>query len=70
VAVLKTFSLALFIAASARGQWKSSFPLAVILEPPVEILFHWRFSLATASGNAIFTGGFIKKLFPLAVVLR
>jgi hypothetical protein len=39
VAVLETFSLALFSAASARGQWKSSFPLAVILEPPVEMLF-------------------------------
>jgi hypothetical protein len=58
VAVLETFSLALFSAASAKGQWKSSFPLAVILEPPVELLFllavflsnrqwkcyfHWRF---------------------------
>jgi hypothetical protein len=39
VAVLETFSLALFSAASAKGQWKSSFPLAVILEPPVELLF-------------------------------
>jgi hypothetical protein len=39
VAVLETFSLALFSAASARGQWKSSFPLAVILEPPVKIAF-------------------------------
>jgi hypothetical protein len=60
VAVLETFSLALFSAASARGQWKSSFPLAVILEPPVEMIcslavflsnhqwkcyFHWRFVL-------------------------
>jgi hypothetical protein len=39
VAVLETFSLSLFSAASARGQWKSSFPLAVIQEPPVEIAF-------------------------------
>jgi hypothetical protein len=39
VAVLETFSLALFSAASARGQWKSPFPLAVIQEPPVEIAF-------------------------------
>jgi hypothetical protein len=29
----------LAVAASAKGQWKSSFPLAVILEPPVEMLF-------------------------------
>jgi hypothetical protein len=39
VAVLKLFSLAFFSAASARGQWKSPFPLAVILEPPVKIAF-------------------------------
>jgi hypothetical protein len=64
VVVLKTFSLALFSAASARCQWKSSFPLTVILEPPVEMLFS-----LVVSGNAIFTGGFIKKtdgLFYLA----
>jgi hypothetical protein len=36
-AVLETFALAFFSAASARGQWKS--PLAVIQEPPVEIAF-------------------------------
>jgi hypothetical protein len=39
VAVLETFSLALFSAASARAQWKSSFPLAVILELPVKMIF-------------------------------
>jgi hypothetical protein len=39
VTVLETFSLALFSAASARGHWKSPFPLAVIQEPPVEIAF-------------------------------
>jgi hypothetical protein len=39
VAVLETFALAFFSAASARGQWKSPFPLAVILEQPVEIAF-------------------------------
>jgi hypothetical protein len=39
VAVLNLFTLAFFSSASARGQWKSAFPLAVILEPPVEILF-------------------------------
>jgi hypothetical protein len=36
VAVLELFALAFFSAASARGQWKS-FPLAIILEPPVKI---------------------------------
>jgi hypothetical protein len=41
VTVLKLFSLAFFSAASARGQWKSPFPLAVIQEPPVKIAFHW-----------------------------
>jgi hypothetical protein len=55
VAVLETFSLALFSAASARGQWKSSFPLTVILEPPVEI--HWRLLKKTDSENSISTGG-------------
>jgi hypothetical protein len=39
VVVLETFALAFLSAASARGQWKSPFPLAVILEPPVEIAF-------------------------------
>jgi hypothetical protein len=39
VAVLELFALAFFSAASARGQWKSPFPLAVILEPPVKIAF-------------------------------
>jgi hypothetical protein len=39
VAVLELFALAFFSAASARGQWKSPFPLAVILEPPVKITF-------------------------------
>jgi hypothetical protein len=39
VAVLELFALAFFNAASARGQWKSPFPLAVILEPPVKIAF-------------------------------
>jgi hypothetical protein len=53
VAVLETFALEFFSAASARGQWKSPFPLAVILEPQVEIAFplavflfsrQWKFS--------------------------
>ena len=53
VAVLELFALAFFSAASARGQWKSPFPLAVILEPPVKIVFplavflfsrQWKFS--------------------------
>jgi hypothetical protein len=39
VAVLETFALPFFSAASARRQWKSPFPLAVILEPQVEIAF-------------------------------
>jgi hypothetical protein len=39
VAVLELFALAFFSAASARGQCKLPFPLAVILEPPVEIAF-------------------------------
>jgi hypothetical protein len=30
VVVLETFALTFFSAASARGQWKSPFPLAVI----------------------------------------
>jgi hypothetical protein len=40
VAVLELFALAFFSAASARGQWKSPFPLAVFLSKPlVEIAF-------------------------------
>jgi hypothetical protein len=39
VAVLNIFTLAFFSTASARGQWKSAFPLAVILEPPVKSAF-------------------------------
>jgi hypothetical protein len=39
VAVLNLFTLAFFSTASARGQWKSAFPLAVILEPPVKSAF-------------------------------
>jgi hypothetical protein len=38
VAVLELFALAFFSAASARGQWKSTFRLAVVLEPLVEML--------------------------------
>jgi hypothetical protein len=37
--VLEMFALAFFNAAGARGQWKSPFSLAVILEPPVKIAF-------------------------------
>jgi hypothetical protein len=37
-AVLELFVLAFFSAASARVQWKSDL-LAVVLEPPVEMLF-------------------------------
>jgi hypothetical protein len=57
VAVLETFSLALFSAASARGQWKSPFPLAVIQEPPVEIAFPL----------AVIQEPPVEMLFPLAV---
>jgi hypothetical protein len=39
VAVLETFALVFFSAASARGQWKSPFPPAVIQESTVEIAF-------------------------------
>jgi hypothetical protein len=39
VAVLNLFTLAFFSTASARGLWKSAFPLAVILEPPVKSAF-------------------------------
>jgi hypothetical protein len=39
VVVLELFALAFFSTVSARGQWKSSFPLVVILEPPVKIAF-------------------------------
>jgi hypothetical protein len=39
VAILELFALAFFSTASATGQWKSPFPLAVILEPPVKIAF-------------------------------
>jgi hypothetical protein len=39
VAVLNIFTLTFFSTASARGQWKSAFPLAVILEPPVKSAF-------------------------------
>jgi hypothetical protein len=57
VAVLNLFTLAFFSTASARGQWKSAFPPAIILEPPVKsafslavflrnrqrkVHFHWR----------------------------
>jgi hypothetical protein len=54
VAVLELFALTFFSAASARGQWKLPFPLAVFLsKPPVEIVFslavflfsrQWKFS--------------------------
>jgi hypothetical protein len=37
--VLELFALAFFSAASARGQWKSTFSLAVVLQPPVETIF-------------------------------
>jgi hypothetical protein len=39
VAVENVFILAFLSSASARGQWKSAFPLAVILEPPVKRAF-------------------------------
>jgi hypothetical protein len=45
VAVENVFTLAFFSSASARGQWKSAFPLAVILEPPVESAFSLAVSL-------------------------
>jgi hypothetical protein len=40
VVVLELFALVFFSAASARAQWKSPFPLAVLLRKPlVEIVF-------------------------------
>jgi hypothetical protein len=48
VTALKLFSLAFFSAASARGQWKSPFPLAVIQEPPVEIAFPLAVTISTS----------------------
>jgi hypothetical protein len=51
VAVLELFALAFFSAASARGQWKSPFPLAVILEPPVKIAFPLAVFYLAASGS-------------------
>jgi hypothetical protein len=39
VVVLKIFALTFFDAATVRGQWKTTFLLAVILEPPLEMLF-------------------------------
>jgi hypothetical protein len=60
VAVLETFPLAFFSAASARGQWKSPFPLTVILEPPVKIAF----PLAVLRKPSVPP---VKMLFPLTV---
>jgi hypothetical protein len=60
VAVLETFALAFFSAASARGQWKSPFPLAVILETPVKIAFPLAALLRKLP---------VEMLFPLAVFL-
>jgi hypothetical protein len=70
VAVLETFSLALFSAASARGQWKLSFPLAVILEPPVEMLFSLAVFLSNRQWKCYFHWRFVLfsrqwKVFPL-----
>jgi hypothetical protein len=59
VAVLEQFALAFFSAASARGQWKSPFPLAVILEPPVKITFPLAVLLKKPP---------VEIVFPLAVV--
>jgi hypothetical protein len=39
VAVENVFIVAFLSSTSARGQWKSAFPLAVILEPPVKRAF-------------------------------
>jgi hypothetical protein len=61
VAVLETFSLALFSAASARGQWKSSFPLAVILEPPVEMIFSLAVFLSNRQWKCYFHWQFYKE---------
>jgi hypothetical protein len=61
VTVLELFALAFFSAASARGQWKSPFPLAVILEPPVKIAFPLAVSLSKP---------LVEIAFPLAVLLR
>jgi hypothetical protein len=61
VTVLETFALAFFSAVSARGQWKSPFPLAVFLiEPLVKIAF----SLAVLLKKPP-----VEMLFPLAVFL-
>jgi hypothetical protein len=61
VTVLKTFLLALFSAASARGQWKSSFPLAVILEPPVEMIFSLAIFLSNRQWKCYFHWWFYKE---------
>jgi hypothetical protein len=61
VVVLELFALAFFSAASARGQWKSPFPLAVILEPRVKIAF----PLAVFLSKPL-----VEIAFPLAVLLR
>jgi hypothetical protein len=61
VAVLNLFTLAFFSTASARGQWKSAFPLAVILEPPVKSAFSLAVFLMKPP---------VKSAFPLAVFLR
>jgi hypothetical protein len=61
VAVLDLFALAFFSATSARGQWKSPFPLAVILEPPVKIAFPLAVFLSKPP---------VEIAFSLAVLLR
>lgn len=76
VAVLELFLLVFFSAASFRGQCKLIFPLTVILEPSVKMLFSLSvFLKKTASQNNIYTDGFLKKppvkiTIPLAVFLN
>jgi hypothetical protein len=75
VAVLELFALVFFSAASARGQWKSPFPLAVILEPLVKIAFPLAVFLSKPPVEIAFSlAGLLRKppmeiVFSLAVFL-
>jgi hypothetical protein len=61
VVVIELFALSFFSASSARDPWKSVFSLAVVLQPPVEIIFSLAVFKQTASVNDILTDGFIKQ---------
>jgi hypothetical protein len=61
VAVLELFALVFFSAASARGQYKSAFSLAVFLTASVNNISTDGLLKKTACGNKICTGGFHKQ---------